>query len=249
MFKRLKDILFYVLSALKPKMAASRWVSQVLPVTPFEHIDSYCMRLVAVRKVEKFGYLKNWEVTGVRVFKSKKGARHEYLSIVVVDHQRQNFTCIALERGMGKPDENQDPESKCPSSSVSSLVSSLSESISMPHIANDRIVPLQPSGKVDETDDLVYQGDFKKRLFLYELVILALEVRSAYQSYRVGSSNCYHFAGSIVKVLEHVYDGTNTLHGTDAGKWCGLTIYSGGDPIDPLYNNFRKALEEFVSSH
>ena len=42
----------------------------------------------------------------------------------------------------------------------------------------------------------------------------------------IATSNCYHFAGSIVKVLEQEFEIQNTVKNSKAGKWYNIDIVS-----------------------
>ena len=79
----------------------------------------------------------------------------------------------------------------------------------------------------DKNDELVYELIFEKPFFLYELTVLAMVVHDQNTSYFLMTNNCYHYAGTIVKVLEQKYNIVNTADGAGAGKWCGLPIYPG----------------------
>ena len=46
------------------------------------------------------------------------------------------------------------------------------------------------------------------------------------ESYLLATSNCYHFAGSIVKVLEQEFEIQSTVKNSKAGKWYNLDIVS-----------------------
>ena len=68
-------------------------------------------------------------------------------------------------------------------------------------------------------------------------------------SYLLMSNNCYHYAGTILKVLEEQYDTVNTTDGAAAGKWCGLVLYPGvkGGNTSSLLEKFREGIKNFVS--
>ena len=65
------------------------------------------------------------------------------------------------------------------------------------------------------------------------------------------SNNCYHYAGTIVKVLEHEYGLANSVVGDSAGKWwCGVVIFphkKGLNSLSLLLEKFREEMKKFVS--
>ena len=84
---------------------------------------------------------------------------------------------------------------------------------------------------------------------LYHLAILATVVHSASPVYRLFSSNCYHFAATMLYVLRLKYPGSDFDIPDDAsaGTWCGLSLTSGiEEDAGQLLTTFDKQVDEFV---
>lgn len=233
MFSKLPTVLTFLHSMLNFKMTQP-WVPMVIP-QECEPIQPYCQRLATIMIMHNseqhesprgIAHLKKWQVERVRVFKSSETSRHEYISATVIDHTRTSTHHVAIERGRSSdriPTDSidSDPQQKGSATSISSA----SSSISPVHFAEDIISPLSNKGVHDKNDKLVFDLDFQcSELYLYQLAILALTLHEMHNSYLLTTSNCYHFAGSIVKVLELEYDIWNTVEGSEAGRWCGLDI-------------------------
>ena len=107
-------------------------------------------------------------------------------------------------------------------------------------------------GMWNESDELICEFNIKKLLCLYELAFLALIVHEANTSYLLKTNNCYHYVGTIMKVLAEEYGTLNPVEGAGAGEWCGLVIYSGkeasmGVTLDYLVEGFKNVVKKFVS--
>ena len=84
-------------------------------------------------------------------------------------------------------------------------------------------------GRYKKDDELISNlvfSDSENPLYLYQLALLALTLHGIHQSYLLTTNNCYHFAGSIVKVLEQEFEIQNTVKDSKAGKWYNLDIVS-----------------------
>jgi hypothetical protein len=105
------------------------------------------------------------------------------------------------------------------------------------------------NGMWDKSDELIYELNFDKPLYLYELALLGVIVHEENTSYLLMSNNCYHFAGTIIKVLEEEYNVVNTADGACGGKWCGFVIYPGNKEgnSSSLGEKFREGVKNFVS--
>ena len=200
-----------------------------------------------------------------RAYKIRATSRHEYVSLTVVDPNNKNTsTYVAIERHRGdlvpadidpnidsninpniEPNINSQPLFSSSNSSISSI-SSASDSISPSRLADDRISPLPSTGMKDKNDELICELNFTREVYLYELAVLALVVHEVNKSYLLVSNNYYHFAGTLMKMLEEKYDTVDTTQGAGAGKWCGVLIYKKGN-ISSLLENFEAAINKFVS--
>jgi len=174
----------------------------------------------------------------------------------VFDSKSKTSRYIAIERQRGDPlsvqsSENSNIDSvpagmlSSSTSSVSSF-SSLSDSLAT-RIADDQIGPIATSsGKKDKNDQLIFELNFDEPFYLYELALLAVVVHVQNTSYLLMTNNCYYYAGTIMKVLEEKYNIVNTVDGAGAGKWCGLTIYSGKkEGNSSLLEKFRENIKKF----
>jgi hypothetical protein len=225
-----------------------------------EHITTYCQRLAAMKKGERIALLKGWQVIGIKAYKFKRSSsQHEYVSIAVVDPKNKT-SYVAIERGRGqpnpKPSVDPQPVGQFSSSNASlSSLSSFSDFISPTRLADDRISPMLATareGMWNESDELICEFNIKKLLCLYELAFLALIVHEANTSYLLKTNNCYHYVGTIMKVLAEEYGTLNPVEGAGAGEWCGLVIYSGkeasmGVTLDYLVEGFKNVVKKFVS--
>jgi hypothetical protein len=279
MFDKLKPALSTLLHSIFNVKMTSTLNSTVTPHTLGEHIVPYCQKLALMKQNEGSQEIKKWRVASVRAYKSKATSRHEYVSAAVLDPQNRVFY-FAIERGRGDEtgrgdpgfilfsnsdtSSNIDPNTnlrlKTNSSVCSTSVVSFTDSISPMHSADDKITPMTAcqwaSGKWDKSDDLIGELIFptavagKKPLYLYELAILAKEIHEVNTSYLLITNNCYHYAGTIMKVLERAYNVENTVEDSQAGKWCGLVIFSPTDHegnISSLIGNLKKGINDFVS--
>jgi hypothetical protein len=260
MFDRVKPSLLNFLHTVFGMKMTSSWIPVVLPPTS-EPVVTYIQRLAAMKKGDGIMQLKKFRVTHARAYKSKAASQHEYVSATVVDPENKT-SFIAFERLRGDPepinasDINTDPDTDpsrlglfSTSNSSLSSISSVLDSTS-PHFTNDRIAPIPPPGKWDKNDEIICELKFEKPLFLYELAILAVIVHEMNTSYLIMTNNCYHYAGTIMNVLEQVYDTMKTAESGDAGKWCGLALYPGkkGGNTSSLFEKFREEIGKFVSS-
>ena len=228
-----------------------------LPACP-ENIESYYQKLVAMKEGKGISQL---QVICVRAYKSMAPSRHEYVSAIVVDPDSDSkLTYLAIERGRGDPETipssgSGDPKPKGDlfSSSNHSIVSlsSVSDSNASHLSAIDKISPMATSsdGMWDEGDELIFELKFdKKCLYLHELAILALLVHKLNTNYLLTTNNCYHYACTIMKVLEIQYETMNTVENSRAGTWCGIIICSMDGNFVSLVEDFRKGIKDFVSS-
>jgi len=235
----------------------SPFVPTVIP-TYSEPIVPYTQRMAAMMKGDGIASLRKWRVTRTRAYKSRASARHEYISATVVDSENK-ISYIAIERHRGDPiaihpsdntDIDPQPAGSFSNSNPSiSSISSVSDS-SPTRFADDKIAPIPNStGKWDKNDDLIYELNFEKPLYLYELALLAMTVHQENTSYLLTTNNCYHYAGTIMKVLEEKYKIVNTADGVCGGKWCGLVIYPGKKEgnSSSLVEKFREAIKNFES--
>jgi hypothetical protein len=261
MFDRLKPTVYTLLHTLLGLKMTSTWLPVVLPALP-EPIQPYCQRLALMKMGDGIEQLRKWRVISVKAYKSKATSRHEYVSATVVDPDNKH-RYVAIERGRGDPDPlpfsinpaNIDPQpnrlfsTSNPSTSSFSSTSSPSDISSPTRGADDKISPLTAPGKRKKDDEIIYELHFEKTpLYLYQLAFLALTVHDANKSYLLITNNCYHYTGTIIKVLEGAYNLSNTADGAAAGKWCGIAIYSNKGSIDSLLVNFRQEIKNFVSS-
>jgi hypothetical protein len=213
-----------------------------------------------MKKAEGNSKLKRWRVKRARAYKSRATSRHEYISLTLVDPDNKT-TYVSIERMRGDPsripsdstdiDPNIDLQPlglfSSSNSSISSI-SSVSDSLSPTRFADDRIAPLSASGMMNGSDELIYELYIDGDLYLYELAILALIVHEVNTSYLLMTNNCYHYAGTIMKVLEEKYDTLDAAQGANAGKWCGLDIYSRNEGnVSSLLKNFEDGIKNFVS--
>jgi hypothetical protein len=257
MFDKVKTATFTLLQAIFGiNIMTTAWDPKVLP--PYaEPIGTYCQRLAAIKQAHGIAALKNWRVTRARSFKSKSTSQHEYVSACVVDSSN-NTTHIVFERMRGLLDSSETnldpqpvPRDPSTNSSLSSL-STLSDVISAVYDANDRILPVGSSGMKKADDELIYDLEFPPQnpLFLYQLAITALFVHQVNTSYLLVTNNCYHYAGTIMRLLEIRYNIANAAEGGNAGKWCGLNIYrdqNSEGKLSFLVERVKKGIEEFVS--
>src|SRR5882762_1996283 len=262
MFDRVKPSLLNFLHTVVGMKMTSSFIPVVLPPTS-EPVVTYIQRLAAMKKGDGIMQLKKFRVTHARSYKSKAPSQHKYVSATVVDPENKT-SFIAFERLRGDPepinasdintDPNTDPSRlglfSTSNSSLSSISSVLDSSSTPAHFTNDRIAPIPPPGKWDKKDEVICELKFEKPLFLYELAILAVIVHEMNKSYLLMTNNCYHYAGTIMDVLEKVYDAMKTADSPDAGKWCGLALYPGkkGGNTSSLFEKLREEIRKFVSS-
>jgi len=275
MFNKIKLALYtFLQAAFGIKMSYSASLKPNVVPTVSEPIEPYCQRLLLMMEAGQVESLRSWRVTCVKAYKSKSASRHEYVSAAVTGPGNKEYF-FAIERGRGNPDERErsDPEpilSSAPtsvenlqpqksfSSSEPSLttMSSVSDSIFLSRPAKDMISPLprtgKGKGKKDDKDELIYQLNIERVMYFYELAVVALVVHEAKKSYLLLSSNCYYYAGTIMKVLEVEYETLNVADGASAGKWCGIDIvaYSGteGKIIASLRENIKASIKAFDPS-
>jgi hypothetical protein len=86
------------------------------------------------------------------------------------------------------------------------------------HRADDKVFPMGGSGMKNPDDELIHDLTFTNSIYLYELAVLAFAVHEANTSYLLVSNNCYHFAGTITKLLEMEHNTMNIVDGANAGK-------------------------------
>ena len=243
MFDKLKPSLLTFLHTI---MGTSTIVSEVLPKFP-EHIASYCKKLAAIKKCDGIEHLKERCVKHTIAYKIKALSCHEYISIAVVDvHNKTSHLVIERMAGDFPYDANIHPPLNLSISSTSST-----SSLDITCAANDRIGPL-PFRMQNETDDAIYELHFtdENPLYLYQLIILALVIHKANTEYLLTTNNCYHFTGTIMKLLEYEYQALNVVvEGVDAGLWCGVAIYSRNKAnLSSLLRHFKDHIRNFVSS-
>ena len=261
MLDKLKPALLTLLhSILGLKMTSSgSWVPAVLPPCA-EPIITYSQRMaaMAMKNGDGITLLKKWQVKQARAFKSRSTSQHEYISATVVDSENKT-SYVIIERVRGDPepihssdtDQVIDPQPvklfSASNPSISSI-SSVPDSISTCAV-DDRITPISSPGKRNKSDELIYELIFEKPLYLYELAILAVIVHEENTSYLIMTNNCYHYAGTIMKVLENHYGIANTAVGAGAGKFCGLVLYPGKKEGNrsSLVEKFREGIKNFVS--
>jgi hypothetical protein len=257
MFNRFKPAVFNFLHTVLGIKITTPWDPTVLPPLS-EPILTYCQRLAAMKKGDGITQLKKWQVQRARAYKAKTGLRREYVSAIVVNSHSNKTTYVAIERRRGdlQPLPFSDHTDIDPqllprefSSSNSSLsISSAPDSdfIYPTGHADDIIAPMPPSGKWDKSDELVSELIFEKPVYLYELAILALIVHEVNTSYLLMTNDYYHYAGTIMKMLEEEYDAVDVAEGAEAGKWCGLVFYRKQGNIS-LHGSFKEAIKKFVS--
>jgi hypothetical protein len=251
MFDKLKPSLLTFLHTIMGTKTSSTIVPEVLPKFP-EHIASYCEKLAAMKKCDGIKHLKEWRVKHTIAYKIKALSHHEYISIAVVDvHNKTSHLVIERMAGDSPNDANIHPPSNLSISSISSTSSTSSLDITCAASADDRIGPL-PSRMRNETDNAIFELHFtdENPLYLYQLAILALVIHKANTEYLLTTNNCYHFAGTIMKLLEYEYQALNVaVEGADAGLWCGVDIYS-WNKANPssLLRHFKDHIRNFVSS-
>jgi hypothetical protein len=215
--------------------------------------------------------LKKWRVTRIRAYKAKSASQHEYLSVAVADSHNK-ITYLAIERGRGDPgpipssdtniDANIDPGNTVTntiepnevfSSSNASLssLSSVSNTISPARLAEDTISPIPASklGMWRKGDELICDfTTFERPLYLYELAMLAHIVHEVNTAYLLMRNNCYHFAGTIMRMLKEEYNAVNAAEGAGAGTWCGIIIFSGKESnIASLLEKFKRCVKDLVN--
>ena len=214
---------------------------EVLP-RESQPITTYCEKLLLLKDLDGITKLKDYRVVRVRAFKSRAVSRHEYVCGTVVDSKNET-TFVAIERGRGNSERitNTHTDSNNQlglqptqsfSSSRSNLsihsLSSLSDSSRSPaYLADDKISPISADW-IDNSDDvLICDLDFAEaQLYLYELIALSEVIHLVNTSYMLFSNNCYHYAGTITKVLSAMYNIPDSADGAGAGKWCGIPIHS-----------------------
>lgn len=248
MFRRLKTSLLTLLRrALRIKIMTTSCEPQFLP--PYaEPIGTYVQRLQLLKQVNGLEALRRWQVKQVTAYKSKATSQHEYVSAAVVDPE-EKVHFVVFERLRSDPESftSSDIATSNPLGRVSnSSLSSLSSFSTCP--VNDCILPVGPSGKKNPDDVLIYDLLFPQTFPLYELGVLAYMVHQTNTSYLIMTNNCYHFAGTIMKLLEKQHGITDAVHGANAGKWCGINIFRGQDfdKCRPLFENVRKEIQNFV---
>ena len=248
MFKRLKRTVFTLLHTVLGIKMTSSLEPAVLPLAS-EPIVPYCQRLAAMKKGAGITELKKWRVIVARAYKSKSTSRHEYVSVDVVGPQDKIYY-VAIERQRGDPDPDQpQPLGTFSSSNLSLSSISLSSNSISPNRPVDDKISLLASPTWRKSDELVGELHFKEKLvYLYEIAILAFIVHGVNTSYLLMTNNCYHYAGTIMKVLEKEYEIADTAGGANAGKWCGVAIFSSSEGnFSPLLVKFKECIKEFVS--
>lgn len=262
MFDRVKSFIFTLLrDVLGIKLKMSDSAAGVLPPLA-ENILTYYMRMETLKKLEGLALQKQWRVTSVKAYKRRAPSRHEYISASVIDSNNK-ISHVIIERQIGDPiqvqlespadDTNIDPSSpglfSVSNLSISSISSTSSNSDSLSNY--DMIAPIQSPGTKNKNDDLIYGLNFEgKPLYLYQLAVLAVLIHNHNTRYLLIENNCYHYAGTILKVLEQEYNVANSVDDTGAGKWwCGLVLYPGksGGHASSLLERFREEVKKFVS--
>jgi hypothetical protein len=104
--------------------------------------------------------------------------------------------------------------------------------------ADDRVTGLDSTGKHRGNDQIFRKLSFPNPIPFFELVVLAKTVHNMKPNYLLFSDNCYFYAGTIVKLLEEIYqphvDVSTTGSGETVrgigkkkpGKWNGIKIYA-----------------------
>jgi len=261
MFDRVKLAIFTLLRTvlgINCKMSDS--TAGILPFVP-ENILVYNMRMQNLKMLEGLALQQQWRVTCLRAYKCRASSRHEYLSATVVDSNDKTRTShVTVERQRGDPihvvDTNivivPDPApSNLFSVSNTSISSFPSTSSNSDPFANyDMIAPVSASGKKNSSDDLIYELNFgEKPLYLYQLTVLAVLIHKNNTRYLLIDNNCYHFAGTIVKVLEQHYNIANSVDGSGGRWWCGLVLFPGksGGHNSSILERFKEEIKKFVS--
>lgn len=197
--------------------------------------------------------LRKWKVVKVTRLKSKKISRHEYMRASLRDPE-EKITYLVFERTVGEIVDPPVTES-CPDltkprlTRTKSSISSISNSISPEHLAQDVVSPLA-KGKWDNGDEvgtLTFKEDNLPTL--QEVSLLAGVVHDANPKYLLFSNNCYHYCGTMMRVLDKVYSPVVDIPvGSKAGTWCGIdlsTVHKGNIPA--LCANFHDKVNNIVS--
>jgi hypothetical protein len=269
MFDRFKRSLITFLRTILRLKMTSDWDDPSQAVLPpvTENVLTYRMRMASIKKADGLALLQKWRVTCLRGYKSRATSRHEYVSATVVDSKNRT-SYIIIERQRGDPielqvrpsesvnecntDRNIDSARLKPFSASNPSLLSISISLNSDSLATcDSISPIPSPGTKKDNDDLIYELNFKETpLYLYQLALLAFLVHKENTQYLLMDNNCYHYAGTIMKVLESAYRVTNTVDPTIAGKWwCGLVIFpltKGGNLVS-FVEKFREEIRAFVS--
>ncbi len=259
MFDNFKSTISTLFHLFNHRMAPP---DDILPIRT-QHVTVYLKSLQAVNTCKGTKALGRWKLIETRGYKAKSISRHEYMVSALCGPGNKVYY-LAIERMGGelavpntRPMSRSEIDLSRPtllnsiSSSKSSLVS-ISDSSSPDRLAEDRISVLQ-SWKKDKDDILVGTlifPDEDKSPSLYELAILAVIVHKASPSYLLLSKNCYHYAGTIMRVLREAYSpAVMKMDGVHAGMWwCGLDLFTAHKGNTPaLCDALRKEVKEFVS--
>jgi hypothetical protein len=208
-----------------------------------EQVLAYCQKLWALCETKGISHMREYRIERVKAFKQKTASQHEYLSAAVTVTSTSETAYVAIERLKGDRRSISQPLGIFTSISSASISS---DSISDTCVVKDQIAPLT-SWTHDKNDELICDLIFEKPFHLYELAILAWVVHETNTSYLLLSNNCYHYAGTIIKVLQEGYDTKDTAEGADAGKWCRFVINSRKEDISVLLEKLRQEIKSFVS--
>jgi hypothetical protein len=116
-------------------------------------------------------------------------------------------------------------------------------------VANDRVSPVGLTGTKAPSDEMICDLVFTEPLYLHQLAVMALIVHKVNTSYLLVTNNCYHYTGTIMKLLERGHRITNTVDGANAGKWCGINILGTQDSerkFSSLLERVNDSIKEFV---
>ena len=186
--------------------------------------------------------------------------RHEYVVTDMYDPGGSHHY-IAIERMAGDPafptvrselDLCQSTLRDSLSSSKSSL-SSICDSSSPDRHTEDRIFVL-PSWKKDKKDELIGSFVFTNPYddlspSIYELAILAFIIHKSSPRYLLFTKNCYHYAGTILAILQEAYVPVVKMEGHAGKWWCGLDLFTEHKGnISALCESLEKMAAESVMS-